>query len=218
MKEMIVFDVILLLALFVYLKRAWRHGFVWQLVDLVSWVVAALIAWFLSSWIKYQLPLVQVKGSGVELIDAFLSSQISGIVWFLLILLVLRILTWLLHPFTAAVNKVPLVGLLNHALGLALGIVKTLLIGYLIVLVCHLPGFAQGRAALEHSVLRYYDPICRTILAGSGELLDRLNVFDQLQKQEVISAEDYARLEQWLQENGGEGEAFQNWLDSLQIR
>ena len=93
---------ILLLILFIYLLRCWQRGFVIQILDLLSWLFAALIAWMLSGWLAQEIELIHLTPSKIEFIDHFISTQASTIAWFLIVLFGLRLVVIIIHPFAKA--------------------------------------------------------------------------------------------------------------------
>ena len=80
------FDVILIVCLLLCLVRSWQRGFLLQLVDLFSWLVAAVLAWWMSDVMADLMPLIQVDVSDVDMLNGFFSSRISAVAWFVIIL------------------------------------------------------------------------------------------------------------------------------------
>ncbi len=120
---------ILLLILFIYLLRCWQRGFVIQILDLLSWLFAALIAWMLSGWLAQEIELIHLTPSKIEFIDHFISTQASTIAWFLIVLFGLRLVVIIIHPFAKAIDHLPLLGWLNHFAGIVLGMEKPVSLG-----------------------------------------------------------------------------------------
>lgn len=93
-----------------------------------------------QSFADSQLSLTKLDG-----VNDFISTQASSIAWFLIIAIGLRLITVIAHPFAQALNRLPLIGGINRLAGLLLGMAKALIIGYLLLVICYLPVFDQGK-------------------------------------------------------------------------
>ena len=71
------FDVILIVCLLLCLVRSWQRGFLLQLVDLFSWLVAAVLAWWMSDVMADLMPLIQVDVSDVDMLNGILIKRSS---------------------------------------------------------------------------------------------------------------------------------------------
>ena len=204
------FDVILIVCLLLCLVRSWQRGFLLQLVDLFSWLVAAVLAWWMSDVMADLMPLIQV-----DMLNGFFSSRISAVAWFVIILLIIRLFTWILHPFAKALNHVPVVGWFNHLLGAVLGAVKAFIVTYVLLMILYLPLIPQGAQIVQRSILRFYEPLCDAVFTQGAQLIDRLKLADELQGLDESSDALKEELEEWIRENGEE-DAVSAWLESQQ--
>lgn len=209
------FDVILIVCLLLCLVRSWQRGFLMQLVDLFSWLVAAVLAWWLSDVMADLMPLIQVDVSDVDMLNGFFSSRISAVAWFVIILLIIRLFTWILHPFAKALNHVPVVGWFNHLLGAVLGAVKAFIVIYVLLMILYLPLVPQGALIVQRSILRFYEPLCDAVFTQGAQLIDGLKLADELQSLDESSDALKEELEEWIRENGEE-DAVSAWLESQQ--
>lgn len=210
-----VFDIALVIVLFIYLLRCYQRGFVLQLLDLVSWLLAGIIAWFASGWLSEQIELITLTPSGIAAIDHYLSTRVSTIAWFLIVLFALRLAAVIIHPFAAALNHLPLIGWLNRMAGLVLGGVKACFIGYLLLVFLHLPLFEGSAVLAEHSLLRYFENVGVIAVSSGGSMLEQLQLADRLQSDQALDEESLRQLEIWLYGSKGEEEAISGWLESL---
>lgn len=210
-----IFNIIVGIGLLLYLLRCWQRGFALQLIDLVSWLLAAAIAWLASGWLSTHVPLIHLTPSGITAVDAYISAQVSGIAWFVIVLFALRLIVTILHPFAAAINRLPLIGWLNHLAGLFLGAIKACVIGYLLLVFLHLPLFPGSAALADRSLLRYFEPLGTIALSSGGSMLERLQLVDELQEGDPLEEESLQQLQAWLYGNDGEEEAISDWLESL---
>lgn len=209
------FDVILIVCLILCLVRSWQRGFLLQLIDLLSWLVAAVLAWWLSDVMADLMPLIQVDVSDVDMLNGFFSSRISAVAWFVIILLIIRLFTWILHPFAKALNHVPVVGWFNHLLGAVLGAVKAFIVTYVLLMILYLPLIPQGAQIVQRSILRFYEPLCDAVFTQGAQLIDGLKLADALQGLDESSDALKEELEEWIRENGEE-DAVSAWLESQQ--
>ena len=192
------FDVILIVCLLLCLVRSWQRGFLLQLVDLFSWLVAAVLAWWMSDVMADLMPLIQVDVSDVDMLNGFI-----------------RLFTWILHPFAKALNHVPVVGWFNHLLGAVLGAVKAFIVTYVLLMILYLPLIPQGAQIVQRSILRFYEPLCDAVFTQGAQLIDRLKLADELQGLDESSDALKEELEEWIRENGEE-DAVSAWLESQQ--
>ena len=211
----ILFNGILLLLLLIYLVRCWQRGFVLQLIDLISWLFAALFAWLLSGWIAEKIPLIQLQPSGIETLDQYLTIQVSTIAWFLILLFALRMIGVIIHPFAKAINHLPLIGWLNRLAGLILGMGKACIIGYFLLVFLHLPLFTGSGELAQRSFLQYLAPIGEIALNSGGSMLERLQLIERVISDEKLDDKSYQQLKAWLYGTGREEEAVFQWMESL---
>ena len=209
------FDVILIVCLLLCLVRSWQRGFLLQLVDLFSWLVAAVLAWWMSDVMADLMPLIQVDVSDVDMLNGFFSSRISAVAWFVIILLIILLYTWILHTIAKALNHVPVVGWFNHLLGAVLGAVKAFIVTYVLLMILYLPLIPQGAQIVQRSILRFYEPLCDAVFTQGAQLIDGLKLADELQGLDESSDALKEELEEWIRENGEE-DAVSAWLESQQ--
>lgn len=212
----VLFNLILVIVCIIYLIRSWQRGFVLQLIDLVSWLFSAVIAWVLCGYLSKALPILQLSLTELDGVNDFISTQASSIAWFLIIAIGLRLITVIAHPFAQALNRLPLIGGINRLAGLLLGMAKALIIGYLLLVICYLPVFDQGKVIAEHSFLKYCAPLADFALNSGGSMLQRLELIDSLQN-DTSDQDTVSRIEEWIQNENDRGEgAIFDWLESLQ--
>ncbi|HJC36892.1 MAG TPA: CvpA family protein [Candidatus Merdibacter merdavium] len=215
MNWILIFDIILIICLAAYLARAWQRGFLLQLIDLVSWAAAAVLAWWLSDVLADVMPFIQVQVSDVDMLNGFFSARISAIAWFVIILLLIRLVTWILHPFAKALAHVPLVGWFNHVLGMALGALKAFILLYVLLVILYLPLIPQGAQIVQRSLLRYVEPLYDAVFAQGAQIIDELKLAEGLQGLDERSEALKEELEEWIRDHGEE-DAVSQWLESLQ--
>ena len=206
---------ILLLILFIYLLRCWQRGFVIHILELLSWLFAALIAWMLSGWLAQEIELIHLTPSKIEFIDHFISTQASTIAWFLIVLFGLRLVVIIIHPFAKAIDHLPLLGWLNHFAGIVLGMGKACIIGYFLLVFFHLPLFEGSGQLAQQSILGAAAPIGEIALNSGGSMLERLQLIEKMENNEKMDDDSLQQLKAWLYGKGGEEEAVFHWLESL---
>ncbi len=210
-----IFNGILILILLIYLIRCWQRGFVLQLIDLISWLFSALIAWLLSGWVAAEIPLIELQPSGIETVDQYLSVQANTIAWFLILMFALRMIVVIMHPFAKAINHLPLIGWLNRLAGFVLGIGKACIIGYFLLVFLHLPLFEGSGELAQRSLLQHLSPIGEIALSSGGSMLERLQLIEQVENDEKLDDQSFRQLKAWLYGTGRKEEAVFQWLESL---
>lgn len=115
-------DGIVIIVLLIYTVSCTKKGFIECLFGLISTIVAFALAYLFSNTL---LELTDGFFGLMKEIGLTATSAISWITVFLVVKLIIRVIK---KVVTAIVEKIPLVGSLNHILGLVVGLAQGLLI------------------------------------------------------------------------------------------
>ena len=206
---------ILLLILFIYLLRCWQRGFVIQIMDLLSWLFAALIAWMLSGWLAQEIELIHLTPSKIEFIDHYISTQASTIAWFLIVLFGLRLVVIIIHPFAKAIDHLPLLWMAESFCRYCIGNGKSLYHWYFLLVFFICLYLREAVQLAQQSILGAAAPIGEIALNSGGSMLERLQLIEKMENNEKMDDDSLQQLKAWLYGKGGEEEAVFHWLESL---
>lgn len=151
------FGLILIAVLILFL--AYRKGFVRQLTDVTTYLISLIVSILLSPELASVFPIVSLddKDKLWEIVDKVTMPVVNIFLWFLILFIGLRILYRIL-AFVFSSRKKTKLSLLNHLLGLGLGMIKVFLLGITLTLVLQCPLIRFGDEFVQHSVLRYVEP------------------------------------------------------------
>ena len=155
-----IYNVVLMGFALLILFFAYRKGFVSQLLDVLTYFGSFILAILLSPIMAQSFPLLgHISHSEILAPLDALAMHIANIgVWFLLLFvglrIVYRILVILFHK-----RKKTKLSLINHMLGLGLGIIKVWLLAMTLSLVLRFPLIQYGDVFVEHSVLSFTQPM-----------------------------------------------------------
>ena len=115
-------DGIVIIVLLIYTVSCTKKGFIECLVGVISTIVAFAVAYMFSNTL---LELTDGFFGVAEEVSVFAATALSWLAIFLVVKLIIRVIK---KVVTAIVEKIPLVGSLNHVLGLVVGLAQGLLI------------------------------------------------------------------------------------------
>ena len=195
----------LVVAIFLFcVVRAFRNGFVYELINFIFLGISILAGWFLSPILAIKASLFNIELDNelaAKLIDSNnISIVINTVVWFIIIVLVLNLLFVLIKPVFKALTKVPVLGSINKLLGGILGLIRAFIICLLLSVLITLPVIKNGKDIKNNSILRFGDDITNIT---TKFLVDNVDL-DNL-KHEISSFDaDAARndLQTWLIQQG----------------
>lgn len=145
----IVYTALLLLIGFGVLVKAYRKGFLFQILDVIWTIVSISTAFSLNRSLASQYPIYQ---------DSILVGYfLNPILWFLIIFIILRILFGIIERLIRKMTKGRVIGTINRMLGLMVGMIKVALIYALVCTLCATPLVQNGSHYIYHSPLKYID-------------------------------------------------------------
>lgn len=151
-----IYNVFIVLISLVFMYLAYHKGFIRQLLDVVSLVASYVISAFLCNHMASLFPLYSISTS-IELVNDFSDSLINSILWFVILIFLLRIAYWIVCWFSRKALKFKALSFINKILGLVLGFVKVVMILTIITLFLKLPFVQNGNLFIENSVLSVID-------------------------------------------------------------
>lgn len=159
------YNIVLMIVAVMILFFAYRKGFIRQLLDVLTYFGSFILSIILSPFMAENFPLLQ-HASEYEILATLdtIAMRIANVgVWFLMLFIGLRILYRILVIIFHKRKKTKL-SIINHMLGLGLGIFKVFLLAMTLSLILRFPLIRYGDVFVEHSVLSFTEPMMEQLL------------------------------------------------------
>ena len=111
----------------------------------------------------------------------------------------------------------PIVSGINRMLGAALGALQAVLLMVLAALICQLPFWKTGNEIASASLLRYGEPLLKTITFYAREPLQELSkLTSALEEKQTLSTAEKETVRDWLLQQNMKKEDVDTVLSALQ--
>ena len=165
----------------------YKNGLVLSLVNCLGTVVALVAGFLLSasaSKVLMLYPLSLTPMNDTPFGPVF-QQMFNQLVWFILIVAVVKLFCLLLKPLAKGLKKVPVLGFFNQLAGAAFGLVNMWIYSSIICMVLSLPSLSWGTAVLEGSLFKstslFTDMIKESIEIEDEDVTQIMNLVNQVQ-------------------------------------
>ena len=165
----------------------YKNGLVLSLVNCLGTVVALVAGFLLSasaSKVLMLYPLSLTPMNDTPFGPVF-QQMFNQLVWFILIVAVVKLFCLLLKPLAKGLKKVPVLGFFNQLAGAAFGLVNMWVYSSIICMVLSLPSLSWGTAVLEGSLFKstslFTDMIKESIEIEDEDVTQIMNLVNQVQ-------------------------------------
>ncbi len=175
----------------------YKKGLIYQLLTLLSFVGAFLVAYLVTPILANHIALIPNQGSVVDMISAQL---INYVIWFVLVLIVAKIVFSVIIQVSRIVSHIPLIGFVNKLAGAAFGLVNSAIWVMIISALLMTPVFKNGAEIRENTYLKPFNEMTNKVVLKLTEFvdLDSLNIDASAAEVEAVRQ----NLESWLVEQG----------------
>lgn len=191
--------VIAILILFTY--SGYKQGFLLKALGILSFIVCAFLAWWLSSPLAKLLHLLPEDLTPMKdsVAGPIFYDSINRILVFALLCLLLCILVSLLKPLFHVVGSLPLVSQVNTVLGILFGAIQGLVVIMIITFIFGTPLFANGTRVIDESILKPISATSNRLLFFASDQLAELQAVQKIvTPSTILSEEDLAHIKSWL--------------------
>lgn len=200
MSIVFIINIAIVIMLGLFIIGGYHQGFAMKLLSIFCFLVIGYLSWWLSGYLSgifaiYPKDAVPMQGTPLE---GLLYNSLNRICLFLIVFVILQLLQLILRPFAQMMQHIPVVSTLNKILGAILGGIQAVLLLLLITMVCRLPFWSEGNAIAQTSLLRYSDPLMKTITWYAKEPLNELSKLTLPNKDTPLSEKEKANLKTWL--------------------
>jgi len=178
-------------------------GFLLQLVQALTVIVAVVLGWLLAPALAKAVHLwpAELTPFSDTVLKDFFYEKINVIASFLIIFFIVILLMLLLRPLVKAIGKIPVIKQVNKILGM---VFSTLVYGIyilIIIFVLNTPIFINGSMIVEQSWL---DPI-KNVMTDTFKflekpLLENEKIQNLLANPDNMTSDDFSFLTEWLKD------------------
>lgn len=182
----------------------YKKGFLLQLLDLIGLLIAIYIAWLFAPVLATYFEIC--PQSLMPLQDTIFGSAISVYInqglWFLIILIVVKLVLLIVRPLVKAIQRIPVLKQLNGLLGAIFSFVSSTVWIIVISFFLTLPVVSMGQDVVQQSLIK-------VILDGSSNVVQ--DIEEPIHKNDLInkltnnmndlSDNDREDLKEWFEEN-----------------
>ena len=158
----------------------YKRGFLYELVSLIYTALSLAVAWFASPVFATLFPLIDLSklNSEYDLLDkAFnLNKLLNTVAYFLIIFLLMKLLYVFISLIVKSLNKIPVLGSVNKALGACFGVLNATVIALALSMLLSLPLFKNGNEVREKTILKYITGVSDDALSYIVSLLSDSNI------------------------------------------
>ena len=190
-------NIAIILICLLNIVMGYKKGLVYQLLTLLSFVGAFLVAYLLAPIFAGHIALIPNQGTVVDMISAQL---LNYVIWLVLILVVAKIVFSIVIQVSRIVSHIPLIGFVNKVAGAAFGLVNSAIWVMIISALLMTPVFKNGLEVRENTYLKPFNEVTNQIVLKITEFvdLDSLNIDASGADVEAVRQ----NLEAWLVEQG----------------
>lgn len=204
-----------------------KRGFLLQLANLAGMIASLIFAFMFAPVLAKQIRLFPFSliDFGYDFLNELIYPYINQLAWFVVIVLLIKIVILILKPLIKMVQKLPVLKQCNELFGGILGGVQALLWIMVLSVALRLPFFSNGSEVVENTMIRVPAlmieiglekmPIETEQIEEAAKILDNLlseNKDEMLSEEEiqkignVLNEEQVEALLKWLNESKGENE------------
>lgn len=179
--------------------RAYKNGFLYELINTVCLIGTMIISWILAPVLANRMLLLQLNDLDNPLIDfTNIKILVNTIVWFFVVMLILNIIVLLIKPLFKTFTYIPVIGWLNRLLGILFGFLNATVIVILISCLLNTPLFKNGKEVIDGTFFSYVKNETNELTKFAIDTLD----IEQI-KLEELDIENYRdELSDWLDKIG----------------
>ncbi|GEM_PF-1412404 len=187
--------------------EAVSKGLLYEVVKLAFNVLGIYLSYRFALLMAENYPLFNIDLGILEgLVDA--NGIGNTIIWFIILLVVFKILMMIILPLLKFLSKVPVLGFINRIGGLIFGLINATIIVMLLSLVLTLPVFENGEEVKNGTLIRYVsdavDMVKEYVL--NQEIvdinLDELNIKDITDMIDETAVESFDDVKEFIDELG----------------
>ena len=197
----ILIDAIVVLIFLISFFHGYKKGLIYQVLSLVSFGIAVIFAWILSPIFAKRYILIEASTNFSDMLMANIFNQV---IWFIIVLVVAKVLFDIILHLSKIISKIPLIGFLNKILGALFGLIYGFIWTVLLSSLLMMPFFDNGQEVRDNTLLNFFNNSANQIVLFISDNIDLKQFIEENDLN--ISAEDideYRNIfENWMLEEG----------------
>ena len=191
----IIVDILIVAIVALCLYIGFKKGFIYQLADLLSFVIAFIVAWFLGPLLAEHIKFYNLEDS---LLEAMAQPLINNLIWFVIIVIIVKIIFAFILPLFKAIRIVPVLGSINAIGGLVTGLINGFIWVSILGVLFMTPLFKNGNEIRENTIYKPFISVSDQILNAVVSKVD-----PELVQEGFDSIDEYRdAFEKWLEDEG----------------
>lgn len=149
-------NIVCLLFLLICILIGVKRGFLLQLVNLIGMITSFVLAWIFAPVLADKIRLFpsSMIDFGYDFINDLIYPYVNQIAWFLIIVILIKIVIMVLKPIIKMLQKLPLLKQCNELFGGIIGGFNGLLWIMVVSMVLRLPFFTNGSQVIDETFIR----------------------------------------------------------------
>ena len=165
----------------VSLVTAYKHGFVYEALNLLLSVASLAVGWFAAPILAEQLTLIKAESFEDVLLRSLTPFLNIGL-WFLIIVLIFRLILTFIVPLFKGISKVPVIGTLNRIFGILAGALNATIWVILLAMFLALPIIPHGKEIRSQSVLAPISDFSNHLLSEVSSQITAEEIGDEVEE------------------------------------
>lgn len=178
-----------------------KRGFVLELLDMCSLIVSVIIAYMYSPVLSSKVNLIpkSVDFTGVPMLNDYIRMNVNHMAWFILIVIVLKLVCLVLKPVGELISKIPLLKDVNAIAGVFLSWVTSTIWVLFICFILGLPLFKNGQTVMNSTLLGTIKYTVTFVFRELEEPFKQSEFINKVMEDITsLSDEEKLKLEQWM--------------------
>ncbi|MEA5026219.1 MAG: CvpA family protein [Erysipelotrichaceae bacterium] len=195
-------NIALVIFLILALIIGYTKGFLLQLVQALTVIVAGILAWLFSPLLAKTVQIWPADLTPFQntVLSNLFYEKINVTVCFLLIFFGVILLMLLLHPLIKAIGKIPVIKQLNKLLGMMFSVLIYGIYIMIAIFVLNTPLFLNGGSIVEQSWLNpIKEQVSATFSFIEKPLLESEKLQNLIANRDNLTVDDLNFLTEWLQ-------------------
>lgn len=162
-------DIFVILVMIVCLIVGFKKGFLYQLADLFSFVIAFIIAWLLGPILAEH---VKIFTADETLLDAIVEPLINNLLWFVIVIIIVKLIFAIILPVFKTIKAVPILGSVNAIGGLVTGAINGFIWITIFGLILLTPLFENGDDIRDRTIYKPFNAFSDKLITMIAQKID----------------------------------------------
>ncbi len=195
-----------------------KKGFIKQFLELLSFIVALLVAVLYSPVLARYFPIYRMNTVAIHIssLERIVNYRLNSIIWFVILFIGVSLLLIVVKLLINTLGELPVLKIFNRFLGGCFGVVNGVIIVVIISLMLSSAFFINGKEIKEKTVLPKFDIIATKVFSYVAKTLEENEAVQAFIKDpKNVSDQQRDLVEKWLLKNGYNHDDVDAVFDSI---